>query len=60
VVPRPDTDHRTIYLTGIDANGRVAEGFRVQAVQSSELTALRPYGSAHFGPGLGQGYHYSD
>jgi hypothetical protein len=38
-VPRSDTDHRTIYLTGIDANGKVAEGFRVQAVQGSELTA---------------------
>jgi len=24
VVPGPDTDHRTIYLTGIDANGKVA------------------------------------
>jgi hypothetical protein len=34
--------HRTIYLTGqtgIDANGKVAEGFRAQAVQGSELTA---------------------
>jgi hypothetical protein len=34
--------HRTIYLagqTGIDGNGKVAEGFRVQAVQGSELTA---------------------
>jgi hypothetical protein len=38
-VPRSDTDHRTIYLTGIDANGKVAEGFRAQAVQASELTA---------------------
>jgi len=28
----------TIYLTGIDANGKVAEGFRAQAVQGSELT----------------------
>ena len=44
--------HRTIYLTGIDANGKVAEGFREQAVQGFELTGpLRPYGSAHFGPG---------
>ena len=37
-VPRPDTGpHRTIYLTiyltGIDANGKVAGGFRTQAVQ---------------------------
>src|SRR4029077_15458591 len=24
VVPRSDMDHRTIYLTGIDANGKVA------------------------------------
>src|SRR5215469_16300797 len=33
--------HRTIYLagqTGIDANGKVAEGFRAQAVQGPELT----------------------
>jgi hypothetical protein len=28
-VPRSDTDHTgTIYLTGIDANGKVAERFR--------------------------------
>jgi hypothetical protein len=31
--------HRTIYLTGIDANGKVARGFHAQAVQGSELTA---------------------
>jgi hypothetical protein len=31
--------HRTIYLSGIDANGKVGEGFRAQAVQGSELTA---------------------
>ena len=33
--------HRTIHLagqTGIDANGKVAESFRAQAVQGSELT----------------------
>jgi hypothetical protein len=33
--------HRTIYLagqTGIDANGKVAEGFHAQAVQGPELT----------------------
>src|SRR5262245_23317094 len=30
--------HRTIYLTGIDANGKVAESFRAQAVQGPELT----------------------
>src|SRR5215813_11729673 len=30
--------HRTIYLTGIDASGKVAEGFRAQAVQGPELT----------------------
>jgi hypothetical protein len=35
-VPRSDTGpHRTIYLTGIDANGKVAESFRAQAVQGS-------------------------
>jgi hypothetical protein len=28
---------RTIYLTGIDANGKVAEGSRAQAVQGPEL-----------------------
>src|SRR5262249_30746724 len=32
------------------------EGFRAQAVQGPELTTPRPYGSAHFGPGLGHGY----
>ena len=38
VVPRPDTDaHRTIHLSCIDANGKIA--FRVQMVQGSELTA---------------------
>ena len=33
--------HRTIHLagqTGIDANGKVAESFRAQAVQGPELT----------------------
>jgi hypothetical protein len=44
VVPRPDTKpHRTIYLTiyltGIDANGKVARASALQAVQGSELTA---------------------
>jgi hypothetical protein len=38
----------TIYLagqTGIDANGKGREGFRVQAVQGSELNRpLRPLG----------------
>jgi len=34
-VPRSDTAHRTIYLTGIDANGKVAKGFRAQAVEGS-------------------------
>jgi hypothetical protein len=53
--------HRTIDLTGIDANGKVAEGFRAQAVQGPELTGpLRPYGSAHFGPGLAMGANCSD
>ena len=32
--------HRTIYLTGIDAKWQGREGFRAQAVQGSELTAL--------------------
>jgi enamine deaminase RidA (YjgF/YER057c/UK114 family) len=41
--------HRTIYLagqTGIDANGKVAEGFRAQAVQVMEniKTALASVG----------------
>jgi enamine deaminase RidA (YjgF/YER057c/UK114 family) len=41
--------HRTVYLagqTGIDANGKVAEGFRVQAVQVMEniKTALGSVG----------------
>jgi hypothetical protein len=55
--------HRTIYLagqTGIDANGKAAEGFRTQAAQGSELTALKPYGSAHFGPGVAMDTNYSD
>jgi hypothetical protein len=38
-VPRSDTDQRTIYLTGIDANGKVARASALQAVQGSELTA---------------------
>jgi enamine deaminase RidA (YjgF/YER057c/UK114 family) len=36
--------HRTIYLagqTGIDANGKVAEGFRAQAVQVMETSRPR-------------------
>ena len=31
--------HRTIYLTGIDANGKVAEGFRAQGVQGADAFA---------------------
>ena len=43
--------HRTIYLagqTGVDANGRVAEGFRAQAVQVMEniKTALASVGGS--------------
>ena len=44
-----DGPHRTVYLagqTGIDANGKVAEGFRAQAVQVMEniKTALGSVG----------------
>jgi len=31
--------HRIIYLTGIDANGKVAEGFRAQGVQGADAFA---------------------
>jgi hypothetical protein len=31
--------HRTIYLSGIDAQWQGREGFRAQAVQGSKLTA---------------------
>jgi hypothetical protein len=52
-VPRSDTDHGTIYLTGIDANGKVAEarrGFRVRmrshrrALKSIEAVKIRRIG----------------
>src|SRR5262249_43745994 len=53
--PRSDTDHRTIYLIGIDANGKVARASARSRFR--ELTARwRPYGSAQFIPGVGHGY----
>jgi hypothetical protein len=40
VVPRPEYGpHRTIDLNGIDGNGKVAEGFRAQAVQGADAFA---------------------
>ncbi len=53
-VPRSDTDpYRTIYLTGIDANGKVAKASARRRYGALEPTGpLRPYGSAHVGPGL--------
>jgi hypothetical protein len=53
--------HRSIYLTGTDAKWQGREGFRAQAVHGSELTGpVRPYGSAHFGPGLAMDTNCSD
>jgi hypothetical protein len=57
-VSRSDTDHRTIYLTGIDATGKVARASARSRLR--ELTALRPYGPAHFGPGLAMDTNCSD
>ena len=50
--------HRTIYLTGIDANGKV--GRASARSRFRELTTLRPYGSAHVGPGLAMDTNCSD
>src|SRR5262249_45172396 len=42
MVPRPDTDHRTIYLTGIDANGKVASACgRLRALSRPPAEAVR-------------------
>jgi hypothetical protein len=53
--------HRTIYLTDIDANGEVARASARRRFRALELTGpLRPYGSAHFGPGLAMDTNCSD
>jgi hypothetical protein len=53
--------HRTIYLSGIDADGKVARASARRRFKALELTGpLRPYGSAHVGPGLAMDTNCSD
>jgi hypothetical protein len=50
--PSPPADKAT--ARGVDAvvNNQARLARHVQAVEGSELTALKPYGSAHLRPGL--------
>ncbi len=54
----PAVGYGTIYLSGIDANGKVARLPRAGR-SGSRADSLRPYGSAHFGPGLAMDTNYS-
>ena len=53
-VPRPDTDHTGPSISPASMpSGKVARASARRRFRALELTGpLRPYGSAHFGPGL--------
>src|SRR6516165_5049323 len=58
-VPRPDTDHTGPSISPASMpSGKVARASARRRFRAFELTGpLRPYGSAHFGPGLAMDTH---